>query len=107
MKPLSEVRAEREPLDTPAAIAGRLSDRQADILRKMAAEPNRGFTAGDLGTTGSTLVSMSDFERGKRDILPPLILITYERGEPSGQRFWSVAKLGLEVVEHLDERVAA
>ena len=63
MRPLSEIMAERAPIDQPEQIAQRLSERQIEALEKLAERPNDYLAASVLKVSGMTLMSLNDFER--------------------------------------------
>lgn len=102
LESLKKVEAARRVLDTPASIATRLTERQQSALRKLGDEPGSYYTATELGTTGATLNSLNDFERGKRDILAPLMMVAFDHNTGTGQRIWHITDFGRKVLAELD-----
>ena len=92
-----ELAVPRDPDDEGAIewIAERLTERQFDVLRRLAIlrRHDRAYAA-DVGAP-ATLSSLWDFRRGERGIFAPLGLVSRDY-LPPGERcnLWSITELG-------------
>jgi hypothetical protein len=85
-------------------VAANLNPIQARVLTALCALPtHQSAYANEIPAASGTLLSLLDFARGKRDIMPPLMLVRRDYSTEERCWHWQASRFGRDVAKALGE----
>lgn len=85
-------------------VAARLTERQRQVIQRMAGHKSEWHQASSLAVSASTLASLRDFRRGERGWLPPLSVVSQDFNPFTRCADWALTRFGRRVAQAIEAR---